>query len=352
MEHLIRLRNLLSDRLDDAVVPVILDGENAWEYFPNDGSEFLDGLYEALAEESLVQTVTFSEAAEQVKPTSLSGLFAGSWINHNFRIWIGHQEDNAAWDLLTEARNTLEEFEKSHPDHPAEKLKAAWRQIYIAEGSDWCWWFGEEHRGANNAQFDAIFRRHLMAVYDLLGIECPIRLLNPIYRSGASLKPVLPDTVLTPTVDGTLTHFYEWAGAGHYDCLPKGGAMHRVDRYLERIQFAYDQDQFYIRLDFVDRDSLDSLEDAAVLLNLLEPGPRKLRFPLADGRQQEDHLQAAFRDVLEISIRRDWLFDGGSGRLRFNVSVLDGSDTLETRPEGEPIALDIAPHGRELFWPT
>lgn len=352
MENLRRLRDVLSDRLDRVVVPVILDGENAWEYFPEDGSEFLDGLYEALSEDRRIQTVTFSEAADTVPPTPLGTLFAGSWINHNFRIWIGHHEDNAAWDLLTEARRVLVEFEEKNPDYPKEKTGVAWRQIYIAEGSDWCWWFGDEHRGANNAEFDAIFRRHLMAVYESLGLDIPIRLLNPIYRSGSTVRPVLPDTIVTPRIDGILSHFYEWSGAGYFNCLPAGGAMHRVDRYLARIEFAYDHDNLYIRLDFVRREVLDSLKDASVELHLMKPVSRDLRFPVSEPHQRSDHYEAAFRDLMEVSVRRDWLFDTGSGRLEFSVSVLDGDEIIETHPSGQPIALNIAPRGQELFWPT
>ncbi len=352
MEHLRRLRDILHPRLEQVVVPVILDGENAWEYFAHDGAEFLDGLYEALEVDPTIETVTFSEAADHIAPSPLSALFAGSWINHSFRIWIGHHEDNAAWNLLSEARRMLVRFEKEHPDFPPDKLRAAWRQIYIAEGSDWCWWFGDEHRGANNAQFDAIFRRHLTAVYEVLGLDIPVCLLNPIHHSGATIKPVLPDSILTPRVDGTLTHFYEWAGAGYFNCLPAGGAMHRVDRHLAQIYFAYDHDNFYIRLDFNRREDLDSLEDAAILLQLLTPGPRKLRFTLNEMPQQGKHFRVAMQDLMEVAIGRDWLFAEGSGRLEFNVSIVDGSDIIEVHPEGEPIVLHIAPRGRELFWST
>lgn len=352
MEHVRRLRELLKDRLDQVVVPVVLDGENAWEYFPNDGTEFLDGLYEALESDSTIQTVTFSEAADEVAPSSLSTLFAGSWINHNFRIWIGHHEDNAAWDLLTDARRALVDFETSHPDHPQSKLEAAWRQIYIAEGSDWCWWFGDEHRGAGNEQFDAIFRRHLMAVYELLGLEIPIRLLNPIYRSGAALRPVLPDSILTPLIDGALSHFYEWSGAGYFNCLSAGTTMHRVEHHLARIHFAYDHVNFYIRLDFTGRAGLDSLKDAKVMLHLLKPGPRKLSFSIGKALQEDEHYRVACKDMMEVSIKRDWLFKGGSGTIEFNVSLMDGDETIERHPEGEPISFRIAPEGQELFWPT
>jgi alpha-amylase/alpha-mannosidase (GH57 family) len=99
-----KIRENLADRLDTSVIPVILDGENAWEYFPDDGYEFVNKFYEQIHKDPLIETVTMSEAARSVPARKLKSLFAGSWINHNFRIWIGHPEDNAAWDVLSQTR--------------------------------------------------------------------------------------------------------------------------------------------------------------------------------------------------------------------------------------------------------
>ena len=306
LKHLKRIRLLLADRLDRSVVAVILDGENAWEYFPDDGNEFLTEFYRALDTDPHIEMVTMTQAADSVPATPLPALFAGSWINHNFKIWIGHQEDNAAWDLLSEARQRLVSFQDEHPDFDRDRLDSAWRQIYVAEGSDWCWWYGDEHRGSNNEQFDAIFRRHLIAVYELLGLEIPIMLLAPIYQRGAGLKAVLPDTLLTPTVDGKQTFFYEWYGAGYFDCLKAGGAMHRAEQFTSRIHFAYDHQFLYIRLDFVDFDHLLSLEDASLVISLYVHQAKRLEVPLTDvgdGKGEGcSHWQLG--DILEVALDR------------------------------------------------
>ncbi|MFH1687824.1 MAG: glycoside hydrolase family 57 protein [bacterium] len=354
LKHLKQIRTLLGDRLDRSVVAVILDGENAWEYFPEDGREFLSELYRALDTDPGVRTVTMSHAADTIPATALPALFAGSWINHNFKIWIGHHEDNAAWDFLSEVRGRLVEFEKEHPEFDPERLAKAWRQIYVAEGSDWCWWYGDEHRGSNNEQFDAIFRRHLMAVYELLDLEIPIKLLSPIYQRGAGLKAVLPDTLLTPTIDGRQTFFYEWSGAGYFDCLKAGGAMHRVQQLISRIHFVYDHKFLYIRLDFVDSDQLLSLVDAAIVISLYVPGLKRMEVPVtvlgASRGERRNHWHLG--DIMEVAVERQWLFEKGYGAIGFGVSLRVAGETIEQWPVGQPIQFEVAQLNHELFWPA
>jgi alpha-amylase/alpha-mannosidase (GH57 family) len=355
VDHLIRLRTLLADRLDQVVVPVILDGENAWEYFPNDGREFLGELYRRLNDDPLIETVTMTEASECLPSQPLPSLLAGSWINHNFQIWIGHQEDNAAWDVLHDARDVLVEFQNEHPDFDAERMTAAWKQIYIAEGSDWCWWYGDEHRGAGNEQFDHIFRRHLMAVYEILGLEVPRKLFDRIYRAGAGLKAVPPDALLTPEIDGRLSDFYEWSGAGCFDCLKAGGAMHRVQRYISRIHFAYDHDWLFIRLDFADKKALELVDKPVFKFSFFTPEARDLLISPSGWKEAGDEpgwYRYGFDDVFELAVSRTWLFEQGFGELSFTVALLDGPESLENWPENEPIQVSVAEKDNEMFWPA
>ncbi len=354
MSHLHKIRESSLDRIDDTVISVILDGENAWEYFPDDGHEFLQTLYEQLDEDPLVETVTMTEAAGSIAARELKSLFAGSWINHNFRVWIGHVEDNAAWDLLLKARTTLVEFEKGNPEFDREKLNQAWNQIYIAEGSDWCWWYGDEHRGKHNEEFDKAFRRHLIAVYELLGLDIPFEFLTPIYHSEAAIRAVMPDDLITPVIDGKLTHFYEWTGAGLYDCSRAGGSMHRVDRIIRLINFAFDRDCFYIRLDFNPKKNLEFLSSLKCQLTLFAPEAKAIEFNLGkavEKKKAEPAFHFAFDEVLEIAIRREFIFDNGFGTLGFTVALFDNDTELESWPETDAIALEIPDRGSEMFWP-
>ena len=345
---------LASARVDDVVVPIILDGENAWEYYPDDGREFLRLLYRRLAEDPELESASMSRAAEMCRPRPLPAVFAGSWINHNFRIWIGHHEDNAAWDLLITAREALVRWEREHPDGPARTAEAAWRQIYIAEGSDWCWWYGDEHRGRDNQTFDRIFRRHLQAMYELLDIEVPDSLLMPIYQGETKSLTVLPESLLTPRLDGLVTHFYEWAGAGFYNVAEAGGAMHRVDRQLGCIYFVYDRDHFYIRLDFANKNSLESLKEPIFQFSFKTPEAMVVSIPAKRGEEKSDPgglYRFALDEVFELAVPRSRLWPEGFGTLDFTVTLRDGRHKLESWPEGKPISVEVYEPDREMFWP-
>jgi alpha-amylase/alpha-mannosidase (GH57 family) len=149
------------DTPEPALVSVILDGENCWEHYPCGGVAFLRALYARCVRTPGVRTMTIGEYLKQHPPRDTLGhLFAGSWINHNFAIWIGHEEDNTAWDALHRTREHLLRRSREG-NRPAEVLYKAWQEIYIAEGSDWFWWFGDDHSSAQDALFDYLFRKHL-----------------------------------------------------------------------------------------------------------------------------------------------------------------------------------------------
>src|ERR1700686_1197180 len=152
-------------------VCIFLDGENAWEYYPGNGREFLREFYQRIAGDADFRALTASEAiAEAGDISTTSTIFPASWINANFDVWIGHQEDVAAWDLLWDAREAYgkagEALEKGRENAPTkEALKEAQESLLTAEGSDWCWWYGPEHSTANDAEFDALYRKHLTGIY-------------------------------------------------------------------------------------------------------------------------------------------------------------------------------------------
>ena len=155
------------DMGQDAMVPIILDGENAWEYYPQSGREFLRRFYDALQREPGVEAVTVSEAiARHQHFGQLTSLVPGSWIHANFNVWIGAPEDNRAWDYLYNARNF---YAQAAPGASEAQRKLAFEEILIAEGSDWNWWYGPEHHSANDREFDELYRKHLSNVYQALG---------------------------------------------------------------------------------------------------------------------------------------------------------------------------------------
>ena len=238
------------ERGKDAVISVILDGENAWEYYPQSGREFLRRFYDGLQRDPMIESVTVSEAIARHKESNfgtLTRLVPGSWIDANFNVWIGAPEDNKAWDLLAEARD--------YYDHNANRVsetqrKLAWEELLIAEGSDWNWWYGPEHHSANDRDFDELYRRHLSNVYTALEGVPPEELTVPI-ASGFVRPSYHPQTAyVRAKVDGLVSGYFEWMGAASYTSDQRTSAMHGKQFLLDAVYAGLDADSLSGRLDF------------------------------------------------------------------------------------------------------
>jgi alpha-amylase/alpha-mannosidase (GH57 family) len=233
----------------DALVPIILDGENAWEYYPESGRDFLRFVYDQIARDPQLSAVTISEAITQQKtfPT-LASLTPGSWINANFNVWIGAPEDNKSWDRLSEARDRFAELEATVP--PAQ-LDLAYEELLIAEGSDWNWWYGPEHHSANDREFDELYRKHLSNVYHALGQTPPESLAQPI--AAPEVRPYfVPQTAyIHPRVDGDMGRYFDWIGAAMYTADRRASAMHGRRFLLDAIYAGVDEENLYGRVDFI-----------------------------------------------------------------------------------------------------
>jgi hypothetical protein len=232
----------------DAVVSVILDGENAWEYYPKSGREFLRRFYDALQREAGLEPATVSEAIARHRNISpLKALVPGSWINANFNVWIGAPEDNRAWDYLYHAR----EFYAQHAAHASEaQRKLAFEEILIAEGSDWNWWYGPEHHSANDRDFDELYRKHLSNVYQALGAIPPDYLSQPI--TAGEVRPAFtPQTAyIHPRITGDKIRYFEWMGAAIFTADQRAGSMHGKQFLLDSVHAGIDNAFVYGRLDF------------------------------------------------------------------------------------------------------
>ena len=235
----------------DAVVSVILDGENAWEYYPRSGREFLRRFYDTLQRESGVEPVTVSEAiARHQDFGKLTSLVPGSWINANFNVWIGAPEDNRSWDNLYQARNFFAEA-SSRASEAQRKL--AFEELLIAEGSDWNWWYGPEHHSANDREFDELYRKHLSNVYQALGASPPDYLAQPI-GGGESRPEFVPQTsYIHPRITGDMVRYFEWMGAAVYTSDHRAGAMHGKQFLVDSVHAGIDETNVYGRLDFIGR---------------------------------------------------------------------------------------------------
>jgi len=230
----------------NALVPIILDGENAWEWYEGDGRPFLRELYRRISEDPELEAVTVAEALARFEPQPLDHIFPGSWINANFDVWIGAEEDNQSWERLLEARKFYES-KSGGATEAARKL--AYDELLIAEGSDWNWWYGPEHGSDNRPEFDQLYRDHLANVYRALGEEPPANLSQPILTSqpGAFHEP--PSNSLSVVLDGEVTSPFEWMGAGRYRPDPRSGAMDGGEPPVREIFYGCDESHLFVRVD-------------------------------------------------------------------------------------------------------
>ncbi len=172
VHHLENIADACQHR-EDSIVSIILDGENAWEYYPENGYHFLNGLYQTLANHPNINLTTYSEFLNQKhEPRQLDHIVAGSWVYGTFSTWIGDNDKNQGWDMLIEAKNTYDQVIKSGKLEKMQ-IELAEQQLAICEGSDWFWWFGDYNPAESVNDFDYLYRKQLTNLYLILGVEPP-----------------------------------------------------------------------------------------------------------------------------------------------------------------------------------
>jgi len=165
------------------VVSVILDGENAWEYYPANGHYFLDGLYAALSAHPTLNISTFAEVAAHAPAKPMKRLAAGSWVYGSFSTWIGSADKNRGWDYLVAAKEAYDSVVAAGKLKP-DQLALATRQLAVCEGSDWFWWFGDYNPAGSVSDFEQLFRTQLRELYRMLGVAPPALLDVPVSAGG------------------------------------------------------------------------------------------------------------------------------------------------------------------------
>lgn len=289
------------DRGQDALVPIILDGENAWEYYERNGRPFFRELYSRIEADGSMDAITVREALERIPSEPLTHIHPGSWINANFDVWIGAEEDNKSWRLLLDARKALD----SAAGVDAEKKKRALEEILIAEGSDWNWWYGPEHETANAREFDQIYREHLANVYRSLGMPTPPELSVPILKVEREETLTPPLGPIRPTINGVVDSYFEWLGAGIYRVDQRSGSMHGKRALVNEVRFGMGDAMVFLRVDFLEgRSTLEGVEVHAELAGANGQPVRRLVARVHSGAIQADGQpgQVAFKDVLEIAL--------------------------------------------------
>ena len=342
---------------EEATVFVILDGENAWEHYEGQGRPFLRELYGRLASHPELRTVTMSEAcADAVEP--LPSIFPGSWIGGDFYIWIGHPDDHRAWSQLADARRALDQPPAGVSDAA---LARAREEVLIAEGSDWFWWYGDDHSSDHDAEFDELFRRHLRNVYRSLEKPIPEELFVTNITTQPPAAGISPATgLIQPVLDGEVTSYFEWVGAGCVDVGSTAGAMHQVSDRPDRIsliEFGFDLEYLYLRVEGTARMGDLLQEGLVVTLRFLKPagvrvgvrmngGPVEARLQVrSDADEWRDAgppgLAAAAGRVLEVRVPFGSLGVRAADPVAFFVILSAEATELEHHPRHQPIEFEV-----------
>ena len=249
VNRLLAIRDQLAqqDATGPHLVSVILDGENAWEHYDNDGKEFLHAMYRLLEEEQAkgtLQTLTPVDYVQQFsEQQALDNLWAGSWVSPDYLTWIGEDEENRAWDYLGQVRDFVERKKHTWDEQTLADVMDA---IYAAEGSDWFWWYGSDQNSGDDGSFDEQFRRTLQRVYEIVGEPVPTFLKVPVIPQQTQPPQAGATALIAPEIDGVPAEG-EWEGAGYF--VEEGGVQATPSQIVSQLWYGFDKDNLYLRLD-------------------------------------------------------------------------------------------------------
>ncbi len=299
----------------DVLVPIILDGENAWEYYYLNGRPFLRELYSRISQSRDMAALTVSEALRADEPRVLDRIHPGSWINANFDVWIGAEEDNRAWEYLLRAR---QKYDEAAPGLSEDDRRLAHEELMIAEGSDWCWWYGPEHQSDNRREFDQLYREHLSGVYRALKLQPPEELARSILTAEDHNKHDPPASFIHPVIDGEVTSYFEWMGAGHFRVDTRSGAMHGERAVVRDLYYGVDKSNLYLRMDF----------DRTAAFTGMELRTEKKIISLLDNPD----VELAKRKILEVRVPFSVVEASIDQVIKFHIALANDGIPLDVVP--------------------
>lgn len=353
---------------DLPLVSIILDGENPWEGYPDSGKHFLEELFGRLARRDRdIRPVAVGDGVKRLPADSrrIERIHSGSWIEASYRIWMGHPEDVAAWTLVHDARRALEEAREEGA--PAADLERAREHLLAAEASDWFWWYGDDFASDTEAEFDALFRGHVQAVFRILGKRPPASAFSPISAGALRVEEIAvehPLGFVRPRIDGQVGSWIEWQGAGRY--LPqrgRGGAMYQAATRSEfaALYFGFDLDHLYLRLDpAADPEGIAGVVSRLDSLSVfLRAGERETEFqvPLSPGALVPVDADGtptghgAFGSVVELSFPLVAAGLSGGDKVSLAVAGLRAGVEVERLPRHGFLHLEVPDENFErVLW--
>ncbi len=322
----------LSGSGKDQTLFVILDGENAWEYYEQNATPFFRTLYRALEQLPWCQTLRLDEITiAQTLP--LTQLSAGSWIGGDFSTWSGHPEKNRAWELIFETQRTFQRIDRPLTPHLLEEVR---HHLLAAECSDWFWWYGDDHSSDFAQEFDQLFREHLIRVYQLLECRVPAVLYQPIIQTTTVASAVVePVGEIHPKIDGKQSSYFEWMGCGTIDESRLFSTMDRVRGPLHTIRFGQNATEVYLAFE----GEIATLCEGVLRLIFVDSG-EVIELPL-EGCAIDSEVTIAVGEMIEVALPKTILPNPDHLRLRFELiesgrlrQALPGVGLLELALDG------------------
>jgi alpha-amylase/alpha-mannosidase (GH57 family) len=335
MDSLIPINNSNSQ----STVFVILDGENAWEFFKNNAFDFFDALYTKIKNTPWCKTVHMDDVAK-LRAKTLLDLSPGSWIHGEFNTWVGHPEKTRGWELIYLTKRDYDH----HKESLSEDVKAEITSHFLsAECSDWFWWYGDDHFTEFGEEFDTLFRSHLIHIYDLMKIAPPSDLFKPIIANKSSQNFHLqPQAPISPTTNGFHDSFFEWIGCGVVDESKAFSTMDRVRGPVNKIYYGQDDENIYFAFDadiskFYDCDKMNIIIEPIGFNHVIELNKYK-----------NSHSVEIFNDIeisiscgkwLEMRISKSHLSEE---KLQFRFELSQKNIVTQTLPGFGELELDLS----------
>lgn len=338
------------------LLTIAMDGENCWENYTEDGAEFLKKVYSLIENDETLETVLISDHIKKEKHhKELKKIHAGSWINRNFQLWVGEPVKNLAWSYLKRVKQDFDAYVKSNPKDP--NIPFAQREIMIAEGSDWFWWYGEPNDSGQDHIFDYLYRERLKNTYRYLKQEIPSSLDLPLI-SLFNKPSRYPQNSISPKMDGSEEADDDWLNAGCIS-IPDGPIL-QGNKLFDKICYGSDENNFYLRL-YLSKDTQINYSTNPILhqmyIYMRNCDRKQLQSPIRLINKTENVspiMREKFHNELRISMMDNKLYP-----IRFTKAIQSGlwamQDTKDVRMAYKKVVdigipfddLDIA-HGEKL----
>jgi alpha-amylase/alpha-mannosidase (GH57 family) len=336
-----KLKNIYDLCEHEPVVTVILDGENAWEFYKKNASDFFHALFERLMKIEWIETVTPTEMIKKNNDNAgkLGNIVAGSWIYGDFTTWVGHPEKNKAWEYVFHVKKDLMNFEKNGSH--IKNIDEAKNNLRVAEGSDWFWWYGDDHYTSQAGVFDYLFRSNLIAVYKKIGVNPPSFLYEPIKKQDtASQRIIYPKNFISPVINGVVDNYFEYLGAGEVNLKYDMSSMNIGENILSKMLWGFDRENFYIMLD-LKLENL-SIEKLFLEIKLFNSNDYFLKYYFGSknliSNIPEGDFNVSFETVFEMGVSLN-LFH--SKRVDIFLSVYDEEKLIDKAPLYSPLRLNL-----------